>query len=81
LKFGSGALVVCDSAKLGLIIHDAGYWPYLDGVDVEKLGIKPLMKESNNLIVVLAGIGDNLAYNDGLHFCEEVYPYRNRKKV
>ena len=34
------------------------------------------------LIVVLPDIGDNIAYTDGLHFCcEEVYPYRNRKKV
>jgi hypothetical protein len=30
------------------------------------------------LVVVLPDIGDNLAYQDGLHFCEEVYPYRNR---
>ena len=29
--------------------------------------------------VVLADIGDIIAYRDGLHFCcEEVYPYRNR---
>ena len=34
-----------------------------------------------SLIVVLADIGDNLAYIHGLHFCEEVYPNRNRKKV
>ena len=34
------------------------------------------------LVVVLANIGDNIAYTDGLHFCcEEVYPNRNRKKV
>jgi hypothetical protein len=34
------------------------------------------------LVVVLPDIGDNIAYTDGLHFCcEEVYPYRNRKKV
>jgi hypothetical protein len=37
---------------------------------------------SKYLIVVLPDIGDNIAYTDGLHFCcEEVYPYRNRKKV
>jgi hypothetical protein len=33
------------------------------------------------LVVVLTDIGDNLAYTDGLHFCGEVYPDRNRKKV
>lgn len=33
------------------------------------------------LAVVLPDIGDNLTYKDGLHFCEEVYPNRNRKKV
>ena len=33
------------------------------------------------LVVVLANIGDNLAYRHGLHFCEEVYPHTNRKKV
>jgi hypothetical protein len=33
------------------------------------------------LVVVLPEIGDNLAYKDGLHFCEEVYPNRNRPKV
>ena len=32
--------------------------------------------------VVLANIGDNIAYRHGLHFrCQEVYPYRNQKKV
>jgi nitrous oxide reductase len=33
--------------------------------------------------VVLADIGDIIAYSHGLHFCGEVYPYtnRNRKKV
>jgi hypothetical protein len=30
------------------------------------------------LTVVLTDIGDNLAYQHGLHFCcQEVYPYRN----
>src|SRR5215207_8636372 len=34
------------------------------------------------LAVVLANIGDNIAYRHGLHFrCQEVYPYRNQKKV
>ncbi|MGH9978427.1 MAG: hypothetical protein ACRD8Z_21735, partial [Nitrososphaeraceae archaeon] len=33
------------------------------------------------LDVVLAVMGDNIAYQHGLHFCEEVYPSRNRKKV
>src|SRR5215204_2215425 len=32
------------------------------------------------LVVVLANIGDNIAYRHGLHFrCQEVYPYRNQK--
>jgi hypothetical protein len=30
------------------------------------------------LIVVLANIGDIIAYRHGLHFCEEVYPHTNR---
>ena len=35
-----------------------------------------------SLGVVLPDIGDNIAYRDGLHFCcQEVYPYRNQKKV
>jgi Mg2+/citrate symporter len=34
-----------------------------------------------SLAVVLTGMGDIIAYIDGLHFCEEVYPYTNRKKV
>ena len=29
------------------------------------------------LIVVQPDIGDNLAYKHGLHFCWEVFPYRN----
>ena len=33
------------------------------------------------LDVVLPDIGDIIAYRHGLHSCEEVYPYRNRKKV
>ena len=33
------------------------------------------------LIVVLSYIGDNIAYQHGLHFCQEVYPYRNQNKV
>jgi len=31
--------------------------------------------------VVLADIGDIIAYRHGLHFCQEVYPYRNQNKV
>jgi S1-C subfamily serine protease len=31
--------------------------------------------------VVLPYIGDNIAYRHGLHFCQEVYPYRNQNKV
>jgi hypothetical protein len=33
------------------------------------------------LIVVRPHIGDNIAYQHGLHFCQEVYPYRNQDKV
>jgi hypothetical protein len=33
------------------------------------------------LIVVLADIGDIIAYRHVLHFCQEVYPYRNQNKV
>jgi hypothetical protein len=33
------------------------------------------------LIVVLTDIGDIIAYKHGLHFCEEVYPYRNQHEV
>jgi uncharacterized protein YkvS len=44
---------------------------------------RTLTKYHLYLVVVLADIGDIIAYTDGLHFCEEVYPYtnRNRKKV
>jgi hypothetical protein len=31
--------------------------------------------------VVFTYIGDNIAYQHGLHFCREVYPYRNQNKV
>jgi hypothetical protein len=31
-----------------------------------------------SLDVVLTDIGDIIAYRDGLHFCQEVYPYRNQ---
>ena len=34
-----------------------------------------------SLLVVLPYIGDNIAYRHGLHFCQEVYPYRNQNKV
>jgi len=33
------------------------------------------------LIVALTYIGDIIAYQHGLHFCEEVYPYRNQNKI
>jgi hypothetical protein len=33
------------------------------------------------LVVVFTYIGDNIAYQHGLHFCQEVYPYRNQNKV
>ena len=31
--------------------------------------------------VVLPHIGDIIAYQHGLHFCQEVYSYRNQNKV
>jgi hypothetical protein len=31
--------------------------------------------------VVFTYIGDIIAYQHGLHFCQEVYPYRNQNKV
>jgi len=37
--------------------------------------------ENLKLVVVLSYIGDNIAYQHGLHFCQEVYPYRNQNKV
>ncbi|MGC1928147.1 MAG: hypothetical protein WA667_04180 [Candidatus Nitrosopolaris sp.] len=37
--------------------------------------------EDRYLGVVLPYIGDNIAYQHGLHFCQEVYPYRNQNKV
>jgi pyruvate dehydrogenase (quinone)/pyruvate oxidase len=43
-----------------------------------KLG-SPIIKAL--LGVVLTYIGDNIAYQHGLHFCQEVYPYRNQNKV
>ena len=52
--------------------------------------LKPLESFATNIynldldslvIVVLPDIGDNLAYKHGLHFCQEVYPYRNQNKV
>jgi hypothetical protein len=33
------------------------------------------------LVVVRPHIGDIIAYQHGLHFCQEVYPYRNQNKV
>jgi hypothetical protein len=33
------------------------------------------------LVVVFTDIGDIIAYKHGLHFCEEVYRYRNQDKV
>ena len=37
--------------------------------------------ESGMVIVVFTDIGDIIAYKHGLHFCEEVYSYRNQDKV
>jgi hypothetical protein len=54
----------------GLVAAAVGYGVYFAILQTSYLG------------VVLPDIGDNIAYTDGLHFCcEEVYPYRNRKKV
>ncbi|MGB8934342.1 MAG: IS110 family transposase, partial [Candidatus Nitrosopolaris sp.] len=44
------------------------------------------MKDGNKkvrwiLIVVRPHIGDIIAYQHGLHFCQEVYHYRNQNKV
>ncbi|MGA9150461.1 MAG: hypothetical protein WBZ36_07780 [Candidatus Nitrosopolaris sp.] len=33
------------------------------------------------LSVVCPHIGDIITYQHGLHFCQEVYPYRNQNKV
>jgi hypothetical protein len=33
------------------------------------------------LAVVRPHIGDIIAYQHGLHFCQEAYPYRNQNKV
>ena len=38
-------------------------------------------RPDNALTVVLPYIGDNIAYQHGLHFCQEVYSYRNQNKV
>ena len=40
-----------------------------------------LWTQSARLAVVLPYIGDNIAYQHGLHFCQEVYSYRNQNKV
>jgi hypothetical protein len=37
--------------------------------------------EPDLLHVALTYIGDNIAYQHGSHFCQEVYPYRNQDKV
>jgi len=59
-------------------------------LEKESMEVVPELKEEQPmvdfskliLIVVLPDIGDNIAYRDGLHFCcQEVYPYRNQKKV
>jgi hypothetical protein len=31
--------------------------------------------------VALTYIGDIIAYQHGLHFCQEVYPYRNQQQL
>ena len=37
-----------------------------------------LFRQNVYLIVALTDIGDIIAYKPGLHFCEEVYTYRNQ---
>ena len=39
------------------------------------------VKTTPQLSVVFTDIGDIIAYKHGLHFCEEVYQYRNQDKV
>jgi hypothetical protein len=54
--------------QLGLVSHSfEEYEPVFD----------VWMGSKDKLGVVLPNIGDNLAYKHGLHFCQEVYPYRN----
>ena len=48
-------------------------------VEVDRARIAQVI--SNLLSVVLPYIGDNIAYQHGLHFCQEVYSYRNQNKV
>jgi hypothetical protein len=55
------------------------------GKNFEDFMIRKIAKEvklkRSLLIVVFTYIGDNIAYQHGLHFCQEVYPYRNQNKV
>ncbi|CAN5235912.1 hypothetical protein BH18THE2_BH18THE2_34620 [soil metagenome] len=50
-------------------------------VDPERNYERNIFDRFLQLTVVLPYIGDNIAYRHGLHFCQEVYPYRNQKKV
>ena len=36
------------------------------------------IKKEKGLTVALTDIGDIIDYKPGLHFCEEVYTYRNQ---
>jgi hypothetical protein len=40
-----------------------------------------LVRNNAGVAVVRPHIGDIIAYQHGLHFCQEVYPYRNQNKV
>jgi hypothetical protein len=52
-----------------------------DCLNVIKPNRDRLRLDNEDLVVVFTYIGDNIAYQHGLHFCQEVYPYRNQNKV
>jgi hypothetical protein len=49
--------------------------------NTQAIGAEPYDISINRLNVVRPHIGDIIAYQHGLHFCQEVYPYRNQNKV
>jgi hypothetical protein len=57
------------------------------GKNLEDFRLRKLAKEiklrPSQLIKLkfIEHIGDIIAYQHGLHFCQEVYPYRNQNKV
>ena len=65
------------------LLHKYGY---VSMVNWNKLGNDTSAQVQHSaanvdLTVVLPYIGDNIAYQHGLHFCQEVYSYRNQNKV